>query len=205
MNCEIKSVKSRYYCDLISETKGDLSKLWKAVNQASSRNGKSSIPQCIIADGAYHTNPRSISSALNSHFGSIGRILPEKIPCIARTSLPIDGHSGLFQSQEVSESVVNKQLLALKANKAIGLDNIRAKLLKYSAQSITYSITKLINLLIRTVKFQEIWKCSKVTALLKSGDRTNPTNYRPISILPTLSKILKKGNPLSTVRIPWLK
>ena len=136
MNCEIKSAKSRYYCDLISETRGDLSKLWKAVNQASSRNGKSSIPQCIIANGAHHTNPRSISSALNSHFGSIGRILPEEIPCIARTSLPIDGHSGLFQSQEISESVVNKQLLALKANKAIGLDNINASLLNYSAHQL---------------------------------------------------------------------
>ena len=39
----------------------------------------------------------------------------------------------------------------------------------------------------------EIWKCSKVSALFKSGDRNNPTNYRPISILPTLSKILERA------------
>ena len=176
MNREIKSAKSRYYCDLISETKGDLNKLWKAVN----------------ADGAHHTNPWSIYSALNSHFVSIGRILPEKISCIARASLPVNDHSRLFQSQEISESVAHKQLPALKANKAIGLDNVHARLLKCSAQSITYSITKLINLSLRTGKFQGILKCFKVTALLKSGDRTNQTNYRPISILPTLSKILER-------------
>ena len=47
--------------------------------------------------------------------------------------------------------------------------------------------------LIRSGKFPGIWKCSKVSALFKSGDRTNATNYRPISILPTLSEILKRA------------
>ena len=41
--------------------------------------------------------------------------------------------------------------------------------------------------------FPKLWKCSKITALFKSGDRTNVSNYRPISILPTLSKILEKA------------
>ena len=72
------------------------------------------------------------------------------------------------------------------------MDNISARLLKCGAQSISHSITKLFNLSIRSGKFPGIWKCSKVSALFKSGDRTNATNYRPISILPTLSKILER-------------
>ena len=55
------------------------------------------------------------------------------------------------------------------------------------------SITKLLNLSIRKSRFPEIWKCSKVTALFKSGDHTNASNYRPISILPTLSKVLERA------------
>lgn len=50
---------------------------------------------------------------------------------------------------------------------------------------------KVNKLSIRTGKFPRIWKCSKVTALFKSGELINPTNYLPISILPTLSKILE--------------
>ena len=50
-----------------------------------------------------------------------------------------------------------------------------------------------MNLSIRTGKIPKLWKCSKITALFKSGDRTNASNYRPISILPTLSKILEKA------------
>ena len=59
-------------------------------------------------------------------------------------------------------------------------------------QSISHSITKLFNLSIRSGKFLGIWKYSKVSALFKSGDRNNATNYRAISILLTLSKILER-------------
>ena len=86
-----------------------------------------------------------------------------------------------------------QQLTTLKANKPIGLDKISARLLKSSANTITPSVTTLLNLSIRTGKFPKLWKCSKITALFKSGDRTNASNYRPISILPTLSKILEKA------------
>ena len=82
---------------------------------------------------------------------------------------------------------------SLKTNKAIGLDKISTRLLKNSAHTIGLSVTKLLNLPIKTGKFPKLWKCSEITALFKSGDRTNASNYRPISILPTLSKILEKA------------
>ena len=185
-NREIKSAKANYYCDLIKEAKGDSNKLWTAVNEASSRTVKSSSPQYIIADGTHYSSPRSIPSALNSHFASVGKILADKIRPVAPVSMSVANHS------ETSEAVVLKQLQGLRTNKAIGLDNTSARLLKCGAQSISHSITKLFNLSIRSRKFPGIWKCSKVSALFKSGDRTNATNYRPISILPTLSKILER-------------
>ena len=86
-----------------------------------------------------------------------------------------------------------QQLLALKTNKAIGLDKISARLSKNSAHTIALSVTKLLNVSIKTGKFPKLWKCSKSTTLFKSGDRKNGSSYRPISILPTLSKILEKA------------
>ena len=86
-----------------------------------------------------------------------------------------------------------KQLRSLKPNKAIGLYRISARLLKCASFLICSSVTKLLNLSIHTSKFPEIWKCSKVTALFKSSYQTNASNYRPISILPTLSKILERA------------
>ena len=59
-----------------------------------------------------------------------------------------------------------------------------------NCNSISYEIVKLS---IATNEFPNIIKCAKVTALFKAGNRTSPSNYRPISILPTLSKVLERA------------
>ena len=179
VNCLVKSAKTKYYCGLFQDAKGNAKKFWNAVNEVCYRNSTSESVQCIISDGSQHTTPKSIVSA------SIGKRLADKITttwpsCNSST----DFLKSQFQLAELEESFVPQQLLALKTNKAIGLDKISARLLKNSAHTIALSVTKLLNLSIKTGKFPKLWKCSEITALFKSGDRTNASNYRPISILP---------------------
>ena len=57
----------------------------------------------------------------------------------------------------------------------------------------TPSITLLLNRSTSSRTFPSIWKCAKVIALFKSGDKESATNYRPISLLPTLSKLLERA------------
>ena len=64
---------------MIEEAKGDHQKMWKAVNEVCNRNSTLENVQCIISDGIQHTTPKSIASALNSFFASIGRRLADKI------------------------------------------------------------------------------------------------------------------------------
>ena len=134
---------------------------------------------------------------MNSHFASSGKTLADKISSVVSIVLPtsimsLSKTAPVFNLNHVDEDTVLQHLLSLKTNKAIGLDSINARLLKYGARAICRSVTNLLNLSISSGKFFDVWKCSKVTALFKCGDRSNPTNYRPISILPTLSKIMEK-------------
>ena len=80
----------------------------------------------------------------------------------------------------------------MKINKAIGLDNISARLLKDSSHVIADSLTALFNRSLSTNTVPSIWKSGRVTSLFKSGNRCDPNNYRPITILPTISKLLEK-------------
>lgn len=75
-----------------------------------------------------------------------------------------------FRLTELEESFVLQQLVALKTNKAICLDKIRARLLKNFAHTIALSVTKLLNLSIKTSEFPKLWKCSTIIALFKSAD-----------------------------------
>ena len=190
VNRLVKTAKSKYYCDLIEDAGGDSKRIWKAVNEASARKSNSQPVQCIVADGVHHLTPKSIATTMNKFFSCIGKVLADKIAShFQYFNRRVGTH---FELKEVDESTVLKQLHALKPNKAIGLDNISARLLKCSAHTIAPSITKLLNVSIRTGTVPDLWKCSKITALFKAGDRTNASNYRPISILPTLCKLLER-------------
>ena len=54
-------------------------------------------------------------------------------------------------------------------------------------------LTRLFNWSLEASTFPSIWKCFKVTALFKGGDRTDCNNYRPITVIPTISKILERA------------
>ena len=69
----------------------------------------------------------------------------------------------------------------------------KARLLKDAVDIITPSLTALFNLSFQTRTFPSIWKTAKVIPLFKKGDKQNASNYWPISILLTVSKILEKA------------
>ena len=85
-----------------------------------------------------------------------------------------------------------KFLRSLDIKKATGLDEISARLLKSSADIIAESITSIINQSIDSKVFPVSWKRARVTPIFKSGSAHDVSNYRPISILPVMSKIMEK-------------
>ena len=147
VNEEIKRSKSNYYIGLIEDSKGESSKLWKAVNEVSSRKNKTSTPNCIISDGVQHTDVRSIASVLNKHFASIGQLLADKLTAFAVAVTPdsLVSSDACFRLQPIDELFTVTQLKSLRTNKAIGLDRISARLLKDAAVAISPSVTKLLN------------------------------------------------------------
>ncbi|KAL9960121.1 hypothetical protein ACROYT_G033530 [Oculina patagonica] len=81
----------------------------------------------------------------------------------------------------------------LKRKKATGLDNLPPGLLKDAAEVITKPLIFIINLSLATGVVPTDWKVAKVIPLFKSGSTAEIDNYRPISILSTLSKILERA------------
>ena len=61
-----------------------------------------------------------------------------------------------------------------------------------SAPALTQPLTKLINYFITNRLWPTIWKSSNITPVCEKADETNKTCYRPVSVLPALSKIYEK-------------
>ena len=65
-------------------------------------------------------------------------------------------------------------------------------MLRATADAISPAITSIFNKSLSQRRVPDNWKTSNVTPISKSGDRSSPSNYRPISLLPLISKILEK-------------
>ena len=91
-----------------------------------------------------------------------------------------------------TEEEVYELLFNLDAMKANGPDDISAKMLKETALSIAPIVTQLFNISIILGELPNEWKMARVSPIPKSGDHSDPGNYRPISLLSLLSKLLEK-------------
>lgn len=92
----------------------------------------------------------------------------------------------------MNQKFIFDQISSMPMHKAVGTDNIGAKIIKLSCPHIIPPLTHIFNLSIGTNKFPDRWKDGKVLPLFKGGASTDPGNYRPISVLPILSKILER-------------
>ena len=107
-------------------------------------------------------------------------------------SSPIDTTQPVFSLTETSESKVNSIISSLKNSKSKDIFGLDSLFLKKHATTLTGTITKIINTSFREGKFPKDWKSAIVVPVHKSGDTTDVNNYRPISVLPVMSKISEK-------------
>ena len=87
---------------------------------------------------------------------------------------------------------VEKIVMSLKNSKSAGLDNLDTQIVKISLPYILPALTHIINLSVVSGCFPTKWKAGKIIPLYKKDDPLNPKNYRPVAILPVLSKVSER-------------
>lgn len=96
-----------------------------------------------------------------------------------------------FYFRCVTDIDVHKAMLSIKSS-AIGLDGVNTKFLKLIFPSILCYFTSIVNTILMASVYPSIWKFSKVIPIPKVKDPKSPSEFRPISILPFLSKVVER-------------
>ena len=105
---------------------------------------------------------------------------------------PLNLEENPFHFTKVSENTISSFLKELKTNKAAGIDNLPGRFLKDGSEVLATPIAQICNLSIKLSTAPDVYKIAKLKSLYKKGKKTDPRNYRPISLLPVISKILEK-------------
>ena len=100
-----------------------------------------------------------------------------------------------FIFEELTLEKVSQLISDLGNSSSMGTDSIDARALKDATSILAPPIKHIINVSLRTSTYANCWKLSKLVPLLKSKDlnKLSPSAYRPIAILPALSKIVEKA------------
>ena len=105
---------------------------------------------------------------------------------------PYASRPPVFDFSPVTETDTASAIDSLSNSAACSLDEITSLVLKSAKTELLPVLTHLYNLSIRTHVFPKCWKVSKVTPLFKSGNRNHVNNYWPISIIPTVGKVMER-------------
>ena len=94
--------------------------------------------------------------------------------------------------QAVQSNTISNLLEACNINKAAGIDDVSGRFLKDGVDVLAIPITQICNLSIKLSHFPKDCKLAKLKPLYKKGTKTDTKNFRPISLLPIVSKIFEK-------------
>ena len=185
LNNQITYKHRAYLFNLCNQLRENPKGFWTLLK---SQTKSSSYPTKIFFNGIEAHTPLGIAQLLNSFFHSIFSPIP---PSVSLPQIQLEPDPNLH-SLELNESDVLKVLISLNPSKAPGPDKIPTLVLKNQANILSPSITQIFNKSLAQGKLPPSWKKANIIPIHKKGSKFQATNYRPISLLPIISKVLER-------------
>ena len=185
------------YSNQLNKNKHDPRKTWQCINGILNKsNHNPSYPESFNLNNTLITDTKDIAENFNDYFIDIGKNLADKIPLSQKSF--VDYIPNRFNTSESCAirltdpyeiiDIVN----SMSNSTSAGIDEVSINILKSVICCIAKPLSIIINLCIMNGIFPEKMKIAKVCPILKSGPNNEFCNYRPISVLPSFSKIYEK-------------
>lgn len=185
-----KKAKIEYYFNEFRVHHRNGKKIWETANEVVGRS--KSRDEITNLEGC--KNDQETAVKFNDFFAEIAPNLASKIKPNGRDFMEFlpDIKAPKMQFKPVTETQIIKILSSMKNKVSFSHDFLSNKLLRHVREEISLPLCHLVNISMRLSYVPQTWKRAKVVPVFKSGSKTEPGNYRPISLLPTLSKVLEK-------------
>ena len=192
---ELKKTRNKFYKDLFEKHRNNMKATWRAINKLLGKN-KTSGCKSLIINNETITDPTIIADSFNTYFTTVATDIRNKLPHPTKNFtefLPSNSpqFSLFFTPTDPYEtkSIINK----LKSKMSTGTDNKPTIVLKHLPDNFICALSHVFNRSMAEGVFPKKFKHAKVIPIYKrNGRRSNTENYRPVSLLNNLSKVLEK-------------
>ena len=190
----IRISKSGFYSDFFIENKSNLKKTWEGIRGLINVNkkGNSHIDKLIVQNKEV-SDPADMASSINSFFVNIGKSVDQKIPqCNKRFSDFLGDMNPYCITLNPCTVVEIRELISsVNWSKASGPYSIPSNIVKSFKDVFYEPLLAIVNKSLSEGIFPDLLKFATVHPIYKKGDKSTCANYRPISILSNISKILE--------------
>ena len=158
---------------------------------------KQTTPKMIIHQGEIIRSPRTLANIANKHYIDKVNMIHhsfkdenrDPVKLLSRI-IRLEGND--FHLKEISSLETHRLIKNLKSTNAVGYDSITTNILKKLGSCIIPSITHMINCVVRSGEFPQIFKLTRIVPISKPGKPLDQIDsYRPVNNLCTLEKILE--------------
>ena len=186
----IKSAKERYLIDLgakLSDPTTGQKIYWKILNKFLNKCKIPRIPPLLVQERLI-TNFKEKALIFNNYFSS------QCTPLMNGSELPplhfrTNNRISVF---EITINEISDIMTGLNTKKAHGTDNISVNMIKLCGDHLCVPLKIIFDNILETGIFSNQWKQANVTPVHKKNNKQIITNYRPISLLPILSKVFER-------------
>ena len=187
-----RQAKRLYYIANFARFKHDIKQIWKIIKETLNRSKSEALPNRFLVGELYIDDPKEIANAFNSYFINIGPSAASHIVTdVSYKDYLSENHATTMKMKFVKEEAVDSIINKLKNKSSRVIDGISNQILMIAKAELLRPLTFLINQMIHTGTYPQQLKIVKVTPIFKANDKELFSNYRPISLLPSISKIFE--------------
>ena len=146
------------------------------------------VSSLLKEDGKLTTSDSEKSEVLNDFFGSVFTIEDKSNIPVFKPCKPIDS---FVNNVNITVDDMCNALSSLKINKSPGPDGLHPRVLKELCNEFSYPLKILFDRTVQTGKIPEKWKVAEVRPIFKKGNKTQPGNYRPVSLTSIVCKVFE--------------
>ena len=186
---EIRKAKKEFPKKTARKLEGEITpkKWWAVVNTLLRGNSSKCDIPFILEGHLMISDDKEKAELFNDYFISQTRLDDScPTPLLAKKTI-----SNLTEIVLTEQEVI-EAMQSLKPSKSAGIDEIHNRILKECAHSLCYPLCQLFNKSLHIGTYPELWKLANVVPIYKNGERHDKKNYRPISLLSCIGKLMER-------------
>ena len=194
-NSLIRLSKKIYFEQGLRKYKSNPKKTWELLNEITCRKAKKKGVTKIVSGDTTLSDPTQIANTLNNFFTNIGSQIADSVKethVDPRLNMPQIDENIKFDIGSTGPGHVVDIIKSLPTKNSTDLLGLSTKMLKFISYEICTPLSHIFAMSLEQGIFPEMLKTSRTVPIFKTGDPCNVDNYRPISLVNTISKVIEK-------------